>query len=117
MASSYSITIPLPAITAAGTLILFRAPSDAHGGGLTIRESRITCASGTLATAMIADTGSAGTSTPGTINTFTLSSSSAANLAGTPNGYFLDGGNFLSFVNGAGTIVTGFLQLTLSPGR
>lgn len=88
-----------------GTVTFGKAPADAHGGGVSIRE--VTChnSSGTI-TLTVVDLGASGTAVAGTVCALALAQATKAPLAGAPAGYFLDGGNYLGVVFPAGTVLT-----------
>ena len=93
-----------PYITAAGTTVIGRAPADGVGGGVTITAAFAQARGGT-STLTVVDLGAAGTGVPaGTICTVALSGVGDHVAAGAPNGYWLDGGNYIGVVYGVGTV-------------
>lgn len=105
----YQVHYPLfgtanPNITAAGTSIIGKAPQDANGGGCTIREAFVNVRSGTV-TLVVIDMGTSGTANIGTVCTIAVANTTGGPVAGTPAGYYLDGGNYLGVVYAAGTVV------------
>jgi hypothetical protein len=105
-------------VVGAGTVVRFKAPGDGYGGGFTVTEATLLYNSGTVATCALVDLGTAGTAVAGTIASFTVSSAGPnASAAGTPAGYWVDGGNYVGLQYGAGTIVNGAAAFTLAPGR
>ena len=108
-----------PNITAAGTSIIMKAPSDANGGGITIREAFANVRSGTV-TLTLVDLGSTGTAVGGTVCAIAVAVGAGVGgpVAGTPNAYWLDGGNYLGVVYGVGTVVPpGGLEVGYVRGR
>ena len=116
------LPIALPNNTAAGTTILFKAPSDAAGGGITILEAVRTFGQngGTVTLARLIDMGTTGTvvTSAGTVCSLGSVASGGSVLAGSPAGYFLDNDRYLAFENGAGTVGAGsYLHITYTLGR
>lgn len=93
-----------PNVTAAGTVIIGKAPGDANGGGVTIHEVVASVQSGT-ATFKILDLGATGTVAAGTVCSLAVAQATRAPFVGTPAGYWLDGGNYLGVEYPVGTVV------------
>lgn len=91
-----------PLVTAAGTVLVWKAPSDNNGGGVTITEAYGYSGAGT-ATVKLLNMGVSGTVNGGTIATFALSGA-AAQVKGTAAvNHWVDGGTYVGLVTAAGT--------------
>lgn len=98
-------------------LPLFKAPSDAHGGGITIIEAEL-CGSGTV-TSQLLDTGTAGTGNSATIASFgagTLAATipQAMTISSTP---FLDAGHYLGISETSGAYNSGNVSIKYVMGQ
>lgn len=99
-------TVNGTAVLVAGTALIGKAPSAAHGGGVTISEAFAHLKAGTVASLTLYDMGAAGTAVAGTICTFTPVFANAPNL-GTPADYFLAAGRYVGLAWGVGTVTLG----------
>lgn len=103
-------------ITIAGTAVIGRVPTDAHGGGARIVEAYAFGRNGTVQLDLI-DYGAAGTANGGTICAFPAVFTNVPNV-GTPADYWVDGGNYLGLVQGVGTVgLPVAIHLNLVMGR
>lgn len=118
MDTVHEVTIPLGVLTA-GTHLLWQAPTDAQGGGLTVLGAALTGISGTL-TVQLMTMSNAGT--PAINGTITSAAFGGTIATGVPfnatiTDPWVDGGEWVSMITSATAVLGDFVSLRYTMGR